>query len=49
MICGPHVPQEDQHTMFYNIQTFHVKSINDTSSKPTEPLWFSTASGGPIR
>ena len=49
MIFGPHVPQEDQHTMFYSIQTFHVKSINDTSSKHTESLWLSTASGGPIR
>ena len=48
MIFGPHVPQEDQHTMFYSIQTFHKKSINDTSSKHTEPLWLSTASGGPI-
>ena len=34
--------------MFYNIQTFHAKSINDISSKHTEPLWLSTASGGPI-
>ena len=48
MMFGPRVPQKDQHTMFYSIQTFHVKSINDTSSKHTMPLWLSTASGGPI-
>ena len=47
MFC-PHVPQENQHTMFHHIQTFHVKSINDTSSKHIKPLWLSTASGGPI-
>ena len=34
--------------MFHHIQTFHVKSINDTSSKHIKPLWISTASGGPI-
>ena len=47
MFC-PHVPQENQDTMFHHIQTFHVKSINDTSSKHIKPLWLSTASGGPI-
>ena len=47
MFC-PHVPQENQHTIFHHIQTFHVKSINDTSSKHIKPLWLSTASGGPI-
>ena len=45
MMFAPRVPQEDQHIMLYSIQTFHVKSINDTSSKHTEPLWLSTASG----
>ena len=48
MMFGPHVPQDDQHTMFHHIQTFHVKSINDTSSKHITPLWLSTASGWPI-
>ena len=48
MMFGPHVPQDDQHTMFHHIQTFHVKSINETSSKHIKPLWLSTASGGPI-
>ena len=33
MMFGPHVPQDDQHTMFHHIQTFHVKSVNETSSK----------------
>ncbi|CAH3178310.1 unnamed protein product [Porites lobata] len=48
MMFGSHVPQDDQHTMFHHIQTFHVKSINETSSKHIKPLWLSTASGGPI-
>ena len=48
MMFGPHVPQDHQHTMFHHIQTFHVKSINDTSSKHIKLLWLSTASGGPI-
>ena len=49
MMFGPHVPQDYQHTMFHHIQAFHVKSINDTSSKHIKSLWLSTASGGPIR
>ena len=48
MMFGPHVPQDNQHTMFHHIQSFHMKSINDTSSKHIKPLWLSTASGGPI-
>ena len=48
MMFGPHVTQDDQHTMFHHIQTFHVKSINKTSSKHIKPLWLSTASGAPI-
>ena len=48
MMFGPHVPQDDQHTMFHHIQTFRVKSIDETSSKHIKPLWLSTASGGPI-
>ena len=47
-MLGPHVPQEYQHTMFHHIQAFHVKSINDTSSKHIKSLWLSTASGGSI-
>ena len=46
MMFGPHVPQDFQHTMFHHIQAFHVKSINDTSSKHIKSLWLSTASGG---
>ena len=49
MLFGPHVPQDNQHTMLHHIQSFHVKSINDTLSKHLKPLWLSTASGGPIR
>lgn len=48
MMFGPQVPQDNQHKMFHHIQTFHVKSINDTSSKHIKPLWLSTASGGLI-
>ena len=48
MMFGPHVPQDYQHTMFHHIQAFHVKSINDTSSKHIKSLWLSTASGGSI-
>ncbi|PFX16986.1 hypothetical protein AWC38_SpisGene18711 [Stylophora pistillata] len=48
IMFGPQVPQDNQHKMFHHIQTFHVKSINDTSSKHIEPLWLSTASGGLI-
>ena len=48
MMFGPHVPQDFQHTMFHHIQAFHVKSINDTSSKHIKSLWLSTASGGSI-
>ena len=45
---GPHVPQENQHTMFHHIETFHVKSVNDTSSKHIKPLWLSIANREPI-
>ena len=48
MMFGPHILQDNQYTMFQHIQSFHVKSINDTSSKHIKPLWLSTASGGPI-
>ena len=48
MMFDPHVPQHYQQTMFHHIQSFHVQSINDTSSKHIKPLWLSTASGGPI-
>lgn len=48
MMFGPHAPQDNQHTIFHHIQTFHVKSINDTSSKHIKPLWLSTANGGPM-
>ena len=48
MMFGPHIPQDNQHTMFHHVQSFHVKSINDTSSKHIKPLRLSTASGRPI-
>ena len=48
MMFGPHVLEDNQHTMFHHIQSFHVMSINNTSSKHIKPLWLSTASGGPI-
>ena len=48
MMFGPHILQDNQYTMFHHIQSFHVKSINDTSSKHIKPLWLSRASGGPI-
>ena len=48
MMFGPHILQDNQYTMFQHIQSFHVKSINDTSSKHIKPLRLSTASGRPI-
>ena len=51
---GPYLPLEplqqysSQPALFHHIQTYHVKSINDTSSKHIKPLWLSAASGGPI-
>ena len=43
-------PQQyaSQPAMFHHIQMYHVKSINDTSSKHIKPLWLSAASEGPI-
>ena len=51
---GPYLPLEplqqysSQPALFHHIQTYHVKSINDTSSKHIKPLWLSAASDGPI-
>ena len=51
---GPYLPLEppqqysSQPALFHHIQTYHVKSINDTSSKHIKPLWLSAASEGPI-
>ena len=43
-------PQQyaSQPALFHHIQMYHVKSINDTSSKHIKPLWLSAASEGPI-
>jgi len=44
------LPQQysNQPALFQHVQTYHVKSITDTSSKHIKPLWLSTASEGPI-
>ena len=38
----------NQPALFHHIQSYHIKSINDTSSKHIKPLWLSVAHGGPI-
>ena len=43
-------PQQypSQPALFHHIQTYHVKSIKDTSSKHIKPLWLSAATEGPM-
>ena len=35
----------NQPALFHHIQSYHIKSINDTSSKHIKPLWLSAEHG----
>ena len=48
MTLEPPQQYSSQPALFHHIQTYHVKSINDTSSKHIKPLWLSATSEGPI-